>query len=77
MPQSAAAERWHTCAKQAARCRSRLSWEQQQWVEAEAPPHMQLPTGTKAKINYSRDKATASARIQVRLPAQRCVLSCR
>lgn len=34
-------------------------------VEAEAPPHIMLPTGTRAVIDYSRDPPTASVRLQV------------
>lgn len=36
-------------------------------VEQEAPASLQLPTGTKAAIDYSRDPPTASARLQVRM----------
>ncbi|GBF89428.1 ATP-dependent helicase [Raphidocelis subcapitata] len=45
--------------------RGQLSWAQQQRVEAEAPSHVVLPTGSKVQIEYGpRSQPTARARLQ-------------
>jgi hypothetical protein len=44
-----------------------MTWEQQQRVEADAPSHVTLPTGSRVPIEYgSRSQPTARARLQVR-----------
>ncbi|KIY98238.1 ATP-dependent helicase HrpB [Monoraphidium neglectum] len=45
--------------------RGLMTWEQQQRVEADAPSHVTLPTGSRVPIEYgSRSQPTARARLQ-------------
>jgi hypothetical protein len=43
----------------------RVSREDQRRVDAEAPTHIVLPTGTRARIDYSRDPPAVACKIQV------------
>lgn len=41
-----------------------MVWSSQQHVESCAPSHLQLPTGSKALINYSGSNPTAAVKMQ-------------
>ncbi|WP_368028365.1 ATP-dependent helicase C-terminal domain-containing protein [Paenibacillus sp. DCT19] len=44
---------------------SELSWEQRQQLDQEAPTHIQVPSGSRIPIDYSRpDDPTLSVRLQ-------------
>ncbi len=43
---------------------NQLSWQQQQQLEREAPSHIQIPSGSRIKIDYSQSLPVLAARLQ-------------
>ncbi len=43
---------------------NQLSWQQQQQLEREAPSHIQIPSGSRIKIDYSQSSPVLAARLQ-------------